>query len=330
MAIMIPRRQFIIGLGSAAIASPFVARAQVPAMPMIGFLNSTAPDQGLRRASAFRQGLGEAGFIERRNVRIEYRWGENQPARLPLLADDLVRRHVDVLIASGGAISARTAKQATSSIPIVFEIGGDPITAGLVENLDHPDGNLTGITLNAVALAAKQLELLRELQPKTMTVAVLSNPINPNSGTRARVEAAAHAIGMRAFFLNVTNEIGFDAPFMTLVEQHADALLVGNDPFLINWRDKIVALAARYKVPTIFAFSDYVAAGGLISYGANIPDAYRQVGVYTGRILKGEKPADMPVAVASKFDLVVNITAARVLGMDLSPALLARADKVVE
>jgi putative ABC transport system substrate-binding protein len=330
MAIMIPRRKFILALGGAALAAPLVARAQAPARPVIGFLNSTAPDQSLRRARAFRQGIGEAGFIEQRNVTIEYRWGENQPARLPQLASDFVRRGVDVIVASGGAISARTAKKATADIPIVFEIGGDPITAGLVDNLGHPGGNLTGISLNAVALAPRQLELLRELKPKAATIAVLINPNNPNSGTRARVETAARAIGLVPVFLNVTNEIGFDAPFMAMVEQHADALLVGNDPFMINWRDKIAALAARFRVPTIFAFGDYVAAGGLISYGANIPEAYRQVGLYTGRILKGEKPADLPVMVASKFDLVVNITTARALGIDLPSALLARADKVVE
>src|SRR5262245_3067108 len=330
MAIMILRRNFIIALGGATLGAPLVARAQTPAMPVIGFLNSTAPDIFLRRASAFRQGLGELGFIERRNVAIEYRWGENQPARLPPLASDLVHRHVDVIVASGGAISARTAKRATSTIPIVFEIGGDPITAGLVDNLRHPDGNITGISLNAVALVPRQLELLRELKPSVRTLAVLVNPNNPNSGSRARVETAARAVGLEPMFLNVTNETGFDAPFMALVERHADALLVGNDPFMINWRDKIVALASRFHLPTIFAFSDYVAAGGLISYGANIPDAYRQVGVYAGRILKGEKPADLPVMLVTKFDLVVNITTACALGIELPSALLARADKVVE
>ncbi len=306
------------------------ARAQQAAMPVIGFVNSTAPDQSLRRASAFRQGLGEMGFVERRNVMIEYRWAENQVDRLPRLAADLVHRPVDVIATTGGTVSARAAKQATSTIPVVFEIGGDPIAAGLVDNLGRPGGNVTGISLNAVALAPKQLELLRELNPKATKIGVLINPDNPNSVTQGRVEAAARAIGLQTLFLNVTNETGFDAPFTALVQQHADALLVGNDPFLINWRDKIVALAAHHRVPTIFAFGDYAAAGGLISYGASIPDAYRHVGVYTGRILKGEKPADLPVIVSTKFELVINITTARTLRLDVPPALLARADRVIE
>jgi putative ABC transport system substrate-binding protein len=212
----------------------------------------------------------------------------------------------------------------------VFEIGGDPTVAGLVDNPGKPSGNVTGVSLNAAAIAPKQLELLRELKPKAATIAVLINPRNPNSGTRARIEAAARAVGMQTLFFNVTNEIGFDAPFISLVAQHADALLIGSDGFLINWRDKIVALAARHHVPTIYAFGDYVTAGGLISYGTNIPEAYRQVGLYVGRILKGEKPADLPVVTSTKFELVINISTARALGVDVPPALLARADHVVE
>jgi len=330
MTVTIGRRKFIAGLGGAAFAWPLAASAQQPAMPVIGFLNSTAPDPSLGRVAAFRRGLNEVGYVERQSVAIEYRWAENQVYQLPRLVADLVRRQVAVIATTGGTASALAVKRATSAIPVVFEIGGDPVTAGLVDDLGRPGGNLTGVSLNAVALAPKQLELLRELIPKASMVAVLVNPNNPTSGIQARVEAAARAIGMKALVLNVSNENGFDAPFMTLVQQRADALLVGNDPFFINWREKIVALAARYAVPTIYAFRGYAAAGGLMSYGASITDAYRQVGVYAGRILKGEKPADLPVVPSTKFELVINLTAARTLGFDLPPALLVRADEVIE
>jgi putative tryptophan/tyrosine transport system substrate-binding protein len=241
-----------------------------------------------------------------------------------------VRRQVAVIATTGGTVSALAAKRATATIPIVFEIGGDPITAGLVDSLSRPGGNITGMSLNAVALAPRQLDLLRELIPKASTVAVLVNPDNPNSGVQARLEAAAHAVGMQALILKVSNETGFDAPFLTLVQQRADALFVGNDPFLIHWREKIVTLAARHKVPTIYALRDFATAGGLMSYGTSITDEYRQVGVYVGRILKGEKPADLPVVLSSKFKLVINLAAARALGLDLPPTLLARADEVIE
>jgi ABC-type uncharacterized transport system substrate-binding protein len=329
MTISITRRNFVAGLGATALVWPVATHAQ-PKLPVIGFINSTAPDQSLRRASAFRQGLGELGFIERRNVAIEYRWAENQMDRLPQLAADLVHRPVDVIATTGGTASARAAKQATPSIPVVFEIGGDPVAAGLAEDLAHPGGNVTGVSLNALAAASRQLELVRELNPKATKIGVLLNPENPNSGPQTRIAAAARAMGLETLFLNVTTETGFDAPFLALVQQHADVLVVGNDPFLINWRDKIVALAARHRIPTIFAYGDYVAAGGLISYGASIPDAYHQVGAYVGRILKGEKPADLPVIVATKFELVINLITARTLGLDLPQALVARADHVVQ
>jgi putative ABC transport system substrate-binding protein len=328
MAICIARRDAIIGAGAAALAWPLGARAQ--ATPVIGFINSTSPDQLLHRASAFRQGLGELGFVERRNVSIEYRWAENHVDRLPRMAADLVHRPVDLMVTTGGTISARAGKQASSTTPVVFEIGGDPVAAGLVGDIHHPGGNVTGVTLNAVDLAPRQLALVREVQPKAAKIGFLVNPDNPNTEPRTRLEAAAAAVGLQVIVINVTNETGFDAPFAALVQQRVDALLVGNDPFLINWRDKIVALAAHHRIPTVFAYADYVAAGGLISYGASIPEAYRQVGVYAGRILKGEKPGDLPVAVSSKFELVVNVVTARTLRIELPRELLARADRVIE
>jgi len=330
MAISTGRRKFIAGLGGSVFAWPLAARAQQAPTPVIGFLSSTSPDQPLRRVAAFRQGLSEAGYAERQSLVIEFRWAENQTYQLPRLVADLVRRQVAVIATTGGTASALAAKQATSTIPIVFEIGGDPIAGGLVDNLSRPGGNLTGVSLNAPAVGPKQLDLLRELVPKAALVAVLVNSNNPNSGTLARVEAAAGDAGIKTLVLNVTNENGFDAPFMTLVRERADALVVGNDPFFINWREKIIALAARHAVPTIYGFRDYAAAGGLMTYGPIVPDAYRQVGVYVGRILNGEKPADLPVVLSTKFELVINITTARTLGFNVPPSLLARADAVIE
>jgi putative ABC transport system substrate-binding protein len=332
MTITIGRRKFIAGLGGSAVGWPLAARAQQPAVPVIGFLSSTSPDQPLRRVAAFRQGLSEAGYEERerRNVAVEFRWAENQPSQLPRLAADLIRRQVAVIATTGGTAAALAAKQATSTIPIVFEVGGDPIAGGLVDSLSRPGGNLTGTSLNAAAVGPKQLDLLRELNPKAALVAVLVNPNNPNSGTLARVEAAARAAGMKTLVLNVSNENGFDAPFTMLVREHADALVVSNDPFFINWREKIIALAARHGVPTIYGFRDYAVAGGLMTYGPIVSDAYRQVGVYVGRILKGGKPADLPVVLSTKFELVINITTARTLGFNVPPSLLARADAVIE
>jgi putative ABC transport system substrate-binding protein len=326
----VKRRSFITLLGGAAAVWPLAARAQQAAMPTIGFLNSTSPDPSLGRVAAFLRGLNELGYVERQNVAIEYRWAENHANLLPGLVADLVRRRVAVIATTGGTASALAAKRATSTIPIAFEIGGDPITAGLVDSLSRPGGNVTGMSLNADALAPKQLDLLRELIPKASVIAVFVDPNNPNSQTQARVEAAARTIGMKTLILNVSNETGLDAPFMRLVQQRADALLVGNEPFFLPLREKIVALAARYTVPTIYAFRGYAAAGGLMSYGTSITDAYRQVGVYTGRILKGEMPGDLPVVHSSKFELVINVTAARTLGLDIPPTLLARADEIIE
>jgi putative ABC transport system substrate-binding protein len=324
------RREFISLLGGAATAWPLAARAQQPAMPVIGFLNSTSPDPSLQRAAAFRQGLTDVGFVDRQNVAIVFRWAEFQDYQLPKLAADLVRQPVTVIAATGSTASALAAKGATSTIPIVFEIGGDPITAGLVDDLSRPGGNLTGVSLNAAALGQNQLNLVRELIPKASTVAVFVNPNNPNSGTQARIEAAARALGIRTLVLNVSRESGFDQPFATLVRQRADALLVGNDPFFLEWRAKIITLAEHFAVPTIYSSRAYVAAGGLMSYGISITEGYHQVGVYVGRILKGEKPAGLPVVNSIKFKSAINITTARTLNLEVPPAVLTQVDEVIQ
>ncbi len=324
------RRQFITLIGGAAAAWPLSVRAQQPVVPVVGFLNGTSPDPILERAAAFRQGLSDVGFIDRKNVSIVFRWAEFQEYQLPKLAADLVRQQVAVIAATGSTASALVAKRTTSTIPIVFEIGGDPITSGLVDNLDRPGGNLTGVSLNAAALGQNQLKLVRDLIPKAATIAVFVNPNNPNSGTQARIEAAARAIGMRTLVLNVNQDSGFDQPFANLVQQHADALLVGNDPFFLEWRAKIIALAEHYAVPTIYSSRAYVAAGGLMSYGVSITEGYRQVGTYVGRILKGDKPADLPVVNSIKFKSVINLTTARTLNIDVPPDVLARADEMIQ
>jgi putative ABC transport system substrate-binding protein len=325
------RRQFITLVGSAAAAWPLAARAQRPATPVIGFLNSSSPDPTLQRAASFRQGLTDQGFVDRQNVSIVFRWAEFQDFQLPKLAADLVRQQVAVIAATGSTASALAAKRAASSTtPIVFEMGGDPITAGLVDDLNQPGGNLTGVSMNAAALGQSQLSLVRELIPKAATVAVFVNPGNPNSGTQARIEAAARAIGMRTLVLNVSRENGFDQPFQTLLKQHADALVVGNDPFFLEWRAKIVSLAELHAVPTIYSSRVYVAAGGLMSYGISITEGYRQVGTYVGRILKGEKPADLPIVNSIKFRSAINMTTARTLNLDVPQAVLAGVDEVIQ
>jgi putative tryptophan/tyrosine transport system substrate-binding protein len=324
------RRQFLTLLGGAAAAWPLSARAQQPAMPVVGFLNGTSPDPTLQRAAAFRQGLSDVGFIDRKNVSIVFRWAEFQEYLLPKLAADLVHQQVAVIAATGSTASALAAKHAAATIPIVFEIGGDPITSGLVDDLARPGGTLTGVSLNTAALVQNQLKLVRDLIPKAATIAVFVNPNNPSSGTQARIEAAARAIGMRTLVLNVSQDTGFDQPFASLVQQHVDALLVGNDPFFLEWRAKIVALADHYAVPTIYSSRAYVAAGGLMSYGVSIIEGYHQVGTYVGRILKGDKPADLPVVNSIKFKLAINLTTARTLNFDVAPDVLAHADEVIQ
>ena len=323
------RRDFITLVAGAAAGWPLAARAQPPDGRTIGFLNSTSPDPSLQRTAAFRRGLNELGYVERRNLEIEFRWAGNQTRELPRLAADLVRRQVAVIVATGSTASALAAKRATSTIPIVFEVGRDAVAAGLIDS-PGAGGNLTGISLNVEMLAQAQLDLVREVIPKASRVAVFVNPENPNPEAQARLEAAAGPLGMQILALNASPGGGFDLPFMRLVQQRADALLVENDSLFLEWRQKIISLAEYHAVPTIYASRAYPAAGGLMSYGASIIEGYHQVGVYVGRILNGDKPSDLPVVRSTKFELVINITTARTLGMNLPQALLSRANEVIE
>jgi putative tryptophan/tyrosine transport system substrate-binding protein len=332
MVIDIGRRQFIILLGGAAAAWPLAVRAQQTEMPVVGFLSSRSPDESKHLVAAFRAGLQTGGgYVEGQNVTIEYRWAEGQYGRLPELAIDLVRRGVVVLAATGGEPSALAAKAATSTIPIVFSIGGDPVKFGLVASLGRPGGNTTGVSLLTTAPEGKRLGLLKELAPGAGVFGVLINPNSPAAEAQVRaLQEAASAIGRQIQIANAGNDPELAAAFATLVQQRATALLVTADPFFDTRRDRIVALAGRFKLPAIYQFRDYAVAGGLMSYGISITDGYRQVGVYTGQILKGAKPADLPVQQPTKFELVINLKTANALGVKISDNLLSIADEVIE
>jgi putative ABC transport system substrate-binding protein len=330
MAIGIGRRQFISALGGTAVGWPLAVRAQQPAMPVIGFLNSGSPVAFADLTRSFRQGLGEIGYVEGQNVAIDFRWAEDQYNRLPDLAAELVRRQVAVMFA-GGPPAAKAAKAATTTIPIVFTTGVDPVELGLVGSLNRPGGNVTGVSVIAAELEAKRLGLLHELVP---TAAAMAYLVNPNySGASAQVtseETAARTLGLEVHILTASSESEIDAAFATTVQLGVGGLSVGNDPFLNSRRDQLVALAARHAIPTIYPWRDATVAGGLISYGASFSDGYRQAGIYTGRILKGEKPADLPVLQSVKFDLVINLKTARTLGLPVPSGLFAIADEVIE
>ena len=325
------RREFITLLGGTAIAWPLAARAQQSAMPVIGFLHPSSPEAAASRLPAFRQGLREAGFVESENVAIEYGWADGQMDRLPALAADLVRRRATVIVAPGGNAGALAAKAATTTIPIVFLVGEDPVGLGLVGSLARPGSNMTGVNFFTVELAAKRLELLRELVPAVTRVAALVDPNAGNAEATAReVETAARSMGLQIRVLNTSTGREIDMAFAGFARERSDALFVGSGPFFIDRRVQLALLAAHHSVPATYQDRLNAEAGGLMSYGASLTDAYRQIGAYAGRILKGTKAADLPVVQATKIDLVINVQAARVLGLTVPPSLLARADQVIE
>jgi ABC-type uncharacterized transport system substrate-binding protein len=329
---MTSRREFITLLGGGAAAWPLAARAQQTAMPVIGLLNPTSPDGMTERLGGFRQGLKETGYVEGENVAIEYRWAENQVDRLPALAADLVRRRVAVIAATGGPAVALAAKVTTTTIPIVFAVAQDPVILGLVASLARPGGNLTGINFFTAELAAKRLELLRELVPAAVRVAVLVNPSNATTteSTLRDVEAAARAVGLQIQIFNASTSREIDAAFATLVRENPDALFVAGDAFFSSRRMQLTHLASRHAIPAIYPSREDAKAGGLMSYGTSFPDTWRQMGVYAGRILKGAKPADLPVVQSAKFELVINAQTARMLGLTVPDKLLVAADEVIE
>ena len=324
------RREFMAVVGSTAMAWPVVARAQQPAMPVVGFLGSRAPGDDPHLLAALHRGLKEAGYVEGQNLAIEYRFAENQYDRLPGLAADLVRRQVAVIAANGPA--ARAAKAATATIPIVFTAGFDPVEAGVVASLNRPGGNITGVSILDVELGPKRLDLLHQLVTTTGSIAALINPTEPaRAKTILRgLQAAAQTLGLKLYVLHASTDRDLDTAFASSAQLRAGGIVIGGDPFFNSRSEQLGALSIRHAVPTVYQLRSFAAAGGLVSYGANIADSYRLVGVYTGRILKGEKPGDLPVQQATQVELIINLNTAKALGIMVPPSLLARADEVIE
>ena len=330
-ATVLARAEFITLLGGAAAAWPLVARAQQPAMPVIGLVRTTTPEDSAPLIAAFRQGLGKSGFVEGRNVAIEYRYALNQIDRLPTLMAELVERGVTILAATGGTISARAAKAATRTVPIVFTTGDDPVRAGLVASLNWPGGNATGVSVYAARLGSKRLALLHEMVPSASPIAILINPTNPDMEDEAKdIQDAAQGLGVQLFVVRASKADDLDSAFTTLAQHEARAVIIGGDTFFTSRRSQISLSAARRSLPTMWVTRIEVEAGGLMSYGANIPNVYRQAGIYAGQILKGAKPANLPVQLPIKFDLVINLQTAKALGLTVPDSLLARADEVIE
>jgi putative ABC transport system substrate-binding protein len=325
------RREFTTLLGGAAAAWPLAASAQRPVIPVIGYLHSGSSAPYAHLVAAFRQSLKEAGYVEGENVAIEYRWAEGRYDRLPALAAELVGRHVALIVAQGGDPSVLAAKSVTSTIPIVFTSSSDPVKLGLVASLNRPGGNATGFWLYTSLLGTKRFEMMRQLFPASTLIAILVNPNNPNAQIdMPDLQDAARTVGQSISFVTARTETEIEATFAALGDKRVSALLVNTDPYFLERRDQFVALATRYSVPTIYPWREAVTAGGLMSYGASLADGYRQVGIYASRILKGEKPADLPVVQPTKFELAINLKTAKALGLEVPPTLLARADEVIE
>jgi putative tryptophan/tyrosine transport system substrate-binding protein len=330
MAFDIERRKFVAGLGGATVVWSLAARAQQPAMPVIGFLRNTAATGYNPIVTAFVRGLKEAGFVDGQNVAIEYRWADNHNDRLPALATDLIRRQVTVVVAAG-IPAALAAKAATSTIPIVFEIAADPVEVGLVASLNRPGGNLTGVTTLNVELAPKRLELLHEVVPTTRSIALLIDPASPfTERLSTDTQTAASTLGLELHVLHASTERDFETVFESLVQMRAGALVINNDAFFLSRIEQLAALTVRHAVPTISAYREFTAAGGLMSYGGSLTDAYRLTGVYVGQILKGEKPADLPVQQATKVELFINLKTAKALGLTVPQSLIVAADEVID